>query len=63
MSRATDALSRQNLLRLGFQDTGHAQEQLAGLGDPGEPLLAILGRTAGSSCAPWPTTRAPRCAP
>ncbi len=46
MSRATDALSRQNLLRLGFQDTGHAQEQLAGLGDPGEPLLAILGRTA-----------------
>ncbi|MFN8194096.1 MAG: bifunctional [glutamine synthetase] adenylyltransferase/[glutamine synthetase]-adenylyl-L-tyrosine phosphorylase [Nocardioidaceae bacterium] len=44
--RSTGTLSRQNLLRLGFQDTDRAQELLADLGDPGEPLLAILGRTA-----------------
>jgi len=39
-------LSRQELLRLGFQEPGPARERLEALGEAAGPLLAMLGRTA-----------------
>ncbi|MFN8192176.1 MAG: hypothetical protein U0R78_17475 [Nocardioidaceae bacterium] len=46
MTREVDALSRQNLLRLGFRDPSRARDELDRLDDAAEPLLAILARTA-----------------
>ena len=46
MSRKDYATGRQSLLRLGFQDVDQAGRDLEVLGVEGEPLLAILGRTA-----------------
>jgi [glutamine synthetase] adenylyltransferase / [glutamine synthetase]-adenylyl-L-tyrosine phosphorylase len=37
---------RTRLLRLGFEDSAKAQDELARLGDAAEPLVAILARTA-----------------
>ena len=46
MTREVDALSRQNLLRLGFRDPSRARDDLDRLDGAAEPLLAILARTA-----------------
>ncbi len=46
MPRSVDVLSRQSLVRLGFQDPSAARDLLERLGSAAEPLLAILARTA-----------------
>lgn len=45
------ATSKGGLLRLGFQDPDAAGDALRRLGDAGEPLLALLGRTADPDAA------------
>ena len=51
VSRGSDEVTRSHLLGLGFQDLDRARAELAVLGPAGEPLLAILGRTADPDCA------------
>ncbi len=49
MSR--EATTKGHLLRVGFEDTDAALARLAELGDPGETLVAYLGRTADPDAA------------
>jgi [glutamine synthetase] adenylyltransferase / [glutamine synthetase]-adenylyl-L-tyrosine phosphorylase len=46
VARAHSLLSSGNLARSGFQDSDLAAQQLRDLGAAGEPLVALLGRTA-----------------
>src|SRR3954453_12253955 len=63
MARAHGLLSTGNLVRSGFQDSERASELLGGLGDAGEPLVALLARTADPDLALETVTRLHAAAP
>ncbi len=61
--RSEHSLSASNLARLGFQDTERAAAQLAALGPPASPVVAILGRTADPDLALGTLVRLHEAAP
>src|SRR4051794_13253800 len=63
MARAHGLLSTGNLVRSGFQDSERASELLGALGDAGEPLVALLARTADPDLALETVTRLHAAAP
>src|SRR4051794_17082529 len=63
MARAQGILAAGNLVRSGFQDSDRAVEQLRGLGNAAEPLVALLARTADPDLALDSLTRLHDAAP